>query len=312
MAGIIKNELDKFYIAHLHDYRGYPSLVLHHYAVQYGVPYVLQAHGSLATFFHRGLLKTAFDRIWGNRLLSDAARVVATTSMEVQQYELFGVASQQIDLIPNGLDIREFENLPPRGRFRCRMGIPADRRIVLFVGRMHKTKGLDFLLDAFALVRRDLGDVNLLIAGPNDGYFAAMKRKAAQLGIWDRILCVGTLRGRDKLSAFVDADVFVLPSSYEVFGLVAFEAMMCYTPVVVTDTCAIASLIADNKLGGVVSYDNISEMSDKLCRVLTHRKEIGPQVSRARAYVSENLSWDSIVRLVENLYEEILGERGTK
>jgi len=86
-----REELKNFDIIHTHGYRNFPNVVLHHYAQKYGVPYVLQAHGSLTTFFQKGWLKRTFDVIWGYRILKDASRAIAVTRTEAEQYKSMGV-----------------------------------------------------------------------------------------------------------------------------------------------------------------------------------------------------------------------------
>ncbi|NIT57028.1 MAG: glycosyltransferase, partial [Aliifodinibius sp.] len=208
----------------------------HRYARKYSIPYVLQARGSLITYFYKGWQKRIFDVIWGRRILKDAAKLVALTPIEAEQYRNMGISEDKIEIIPNGIELSEFENLPERGRFRRKHDLGDDQRVILYLGRIHKIKikGLDLLVRAFAELTKPLNSVKLVIAGPDDGYLSSLKKLITDLGISNEVLFTGHLYGEDKVEAYVDADVFVLPSTYEIFGNVVLEACACGTPVIVT------------------------------------------------------------------------------
>lgn len=110
----------RFYDAiHLHSARSFQNIVIHHYAKKYGIPYILQAHGSYGTFFQKGLLKMAYDIVWGDRILRDAKMIIAVTEIEARQYE----DQSKIRIIPIGINISEFDNLPAKGEFRRKYGL---------------------------------------------------------------------------------------------------------------------------------------------------------------------------------------------
>ena len=114
ITGAIKTELNNFDIIHLNEFRSFQSIIMHHYAERYGVPYVLQARGSLPRIMTKQKLKQIFDILWGYRLLKDASKLIALTPMEASQYESMGASEDKIEIVPNGIDLAEFENLPPR------------------------------------------------------------------------------------------------------------------------------------------------------------------------------------------------------
>ena len=123
LIGKARDEVGHFDIIHMHNYRTFQNMVVHHYARKYGVPYVLQAHGSLTTFFQKGWLKRSFDILWGYRILEDAAKVIAVTKIEAEQYKSMGVSEDKIEIVPNGVDLSEFDNLPQKGEFRRKYGL---------------------------------------------------------------------------------------------------------------------------------------------------------------------------------------------
>ena len=289
-----REEVRRFDVIHMHNYRTFQNLVVYYYARKYDIPYVLQAHGSLATFFQKGMLKKAFDAAGGDRILKDA-KAIASSEAEAAQYRNMGIDETKIEIVPNGVDLLEFEDLPQSGEFKKKYGL--EGRVVLFLGRIHKTKGLDLLAEAFVGLP---SDVKLVIAGPDGGYLKPLKKLLAALKI--DVLFTGPLYGKAKLSAYVDADVFVLSSSYEDFGMAAIEAMACGTPVVTTDRCGISEII-DNA-GVVVAYDEAA-LRCALLKVLNDnemRHELG---EKGRSLVHEELNWQKVARRIVEMYEEV-------
>jgi len=299
-----KEETKHFDIIHMHNYRTFQNMVVAHYARKYGIPYVLQAHGSATTFFQKGWLKKTFDKLWGYRILRDAAKIIAVTPIEAEQCKSMGVSEDKIEIVPNGIDLAEFEDLPQRGEFRRKYGLGAEQKIILYLARIHKIKGPDLLAKAFAGLSKKLDYAKLVIVGPDDGYLASLKKLIVELEIGDKVLFTGPLYGKEKLRAYVDADVYVLPSSYEIFGITVLEACACGTPVIVTDRCGIADVI-DGQAGLVVSYDK-DELSNAIRRVLSDDKIRLQFGEKGKLLVREKFNWEKITAQVESVYRDIL------
>ena len=299
-----KEEIRYHNIIHMHNYRTFQNIVAHHYAKKCGVPYVLQAHGSLTTFFQKGWLKRLFDVIWGYRILKDTSKFVAVTEIEAEQYKNMGVSGDKIEIVANGIDLSEFDNLPERGQFRRKYGLGSDQKIILYLGRIHKIKGLDLLARAFADLPPPLNNAKLVIVGPDDGYLPFLKKLIADLQISDRALFTGQLYGREKLEAYVDADVYVLPSSYEIFGITVLEACACGTPVIVTDRCGIADVI-DGQAGLVVAYDK-EQLQNGLLQMLGDDKMRLRFGEKGKLLVREKFNCEKIAEQMERVYKKIL------
>jgi len=304
-----KSEVARFDAVHMHSYRTFQNIVIHRYAMRYGIPYLLQAHGSLPRIIAKRYLKRIYDNIWGYRLLKDAAKVVALTKIEADQYRGMGVDEDRIKIIPNGIDVADFENLPERDIFRRRYGL-YDNQIILYLGRIHQIKGLDLLVKAFTELLDHFGNAELVIAGPDDGYLPSLKKLIAALGLTDKVLFTGPLYGKEKLEAYVAADVYVLPSSYEIFGITVLEACACAIPVVVTDRCGIADFI-DRQAGFSIPYDE-HELRDAIFKILVN-VELGRKLGiGGRQLVKERSGWDKITEKVERAYSTLTsGEEDT-
>ncbi|MFC1912756.1 glycosyltransferase [Chloroflexota bacterium] len=296
----LKNKIRHFDIVHLQDYRSFQNIVVHYYAKKYVIPYVVQAGGSATTQFGKVTLKKIFDKVWGHRILKDASRLIALTRVEAEQYENMGIGKNKIEIVPNAIDLSEFENLPQRGIFKRKHNLNGRDKVVLYLGRINKIKGIDLLVKSFAKLPKDFNDVKLAIVGPDDGYLPALKKLIKELNIEEKTLVTGPLYERDKLETYVDADVYVLPSVYEAFGITVLEACACGTPVIVTDRCGLADFV--DKVGYVVEYDE-DRLRDVLIKLLNDRDLSRKLGDKGKRLVAKEFGWNMIVKKVENLYK---------
>jgi glycosyltransferase involved in cell wall biosynthesis len=201
-----------------------------------------------------------------------------------------------------GLDLKEFENLPPKGTFRAKYPQLGGRPIVLFLGRLHPGKGAEYLIPAFTHIvspRRHRGteaaaDAVVVIAGPDsEGYRAKLEALVAGHGIGEQVVFTGPLYGRDRLAALVDADIFCLPSEHENFGIVVIEALACGTPVLISDQVNIHREITAAGVGGVVRVD-VGDVAGGLRRWLTDANLRQSAAERAKVIVRERYDWTAV------------------
>jgi glycosyltransferase involved in cell wall biosynthesis len=178
--------------------------------------------------------------------------------------------------------------------------------LYLFLGRLDFKKGLDLLSRAFGEIARKHADVHLVIAGPDEmGCIKQMRTWLAEEGILDRVTFTGMLSGKDKLAAFNDADVFVLSSYTENFGVALIEAMACGMPVVISDRVNIWREIAAAEAGLVTKCD-----VDDIYRgmsILINDRELKVKLGRnARGLVAERYTWDKNIDLMIDVYAKII------
>jgi glycosyltransferase involved in cell wall biosynthesis len=308
MTSSIISEIRSFDIIHLHEYTTFQNIVIHHFVKKYNVPYVLQVHGSLLRVGAWRRLKWFYNSLFGYKLLKDAAKVIALSRVEAEQYKSMGVPDEKIAIIPNGIDLLNC-SLPPKGVFKEKYHIPQEKKIILFLGRINRFKGIDFLIDSFVYLVNVLKyDALLVIAGPDDGYLNETIKRIQKYKIEDKVLFTGTLYGIEKMEAYVDASVVASLDSLKevVFLLVPLEAAACGTPVIVTKTNYIAKLLEKENFGSVVEYGNVQQLAIKIKEMLSNEILLVEMGSKGRKFVSKNFHWDKIVDMFEKVYEEAI------
>jgi glycosyltransferase involved in cell wall biosynthesis len=305
LARWLREHLSNYQVAHLHTVRTFQNILAARRASHDGIPFVLQAHGTLPVFDARQSAKRLYDLLFGRRMLRDASAFIAVSPLEEQQYQAFGILPEKIATIANGLDLDQYSRLPPRGAFRARLGISPAQKVILFLGRLHPIKNLDFLIRVFAGLRNEMPDLTLVLAGPDEGDRERLERLAVSMGVESAVCFPGPLYQADKLAAFVDADVLCYPSAYEIFGLVPFEALMCGTPVVVSKESGMGQIISHAQAGYDVPHADLTAFIETIKMVLLNPDEARPRVAAGQAYIRKYLAWSVIIRQLEALYQAL-------
>jgi len=272
--------------------------------------YVLEPIGMFVPIVRNLWLKRMYHAVWGTRLLQGASAVIATSEQEVEELVAGGLLRTSVVLRHNGVEVPP--SLPEPGKFRKSLGISREEKLVLFLGRLSTKKSPDLLLKAFAeLSQRSSGILmRLVFAGPDEGAVKSeLEQMASQLGIRAKVQFAGPIFGEMKWAAYRDADVFVLPSQNENFGNSAAEAVAAGTPVIVTEQCGIAPLLA-NEAGLVVRHDQ-AELSNALERILIE-PGLGSRLAEGCAGVTSRLGWDEPVGNMEALYVTLASRQAVR
>ena len=251
-----------------------------------GKPYVVTPHGMLDPWsLNQSKWKKKIYLAWrGRRDLNEASAVHYTADAERDLAKPVGLTARTI-VEPNIVDLSDFDPLPPRGAFRARHAQLGDKPIVLFLGRLHHKKGLELLIPAFAQAKLD--DAFLVIAGPDpDNYSPLLRDLAARENVGDRVLFTGMLRGRDRVEAFVDADLFALPSYQENFGIAVVESLAAGCPVLLSDQVNIYREIVAGGVGSAVPTQ-VDPLARELKRWMTDGSARRTASSIAPTFVRE-------------------------
>ncbi len=298
----LEKNIRKFDIVHLHTYRAYQNNIICKYSIKFKIPYIVQAHGSVLPFFQKQLLKQIYDKLWGHKILNNASTVIALNEMEKEQYKKMGIHESKIEIVYNGIDLSILDNLPEKGKFRQKYLIHQNEKVILYLGRIHKIKGIDLLLDAFSDILKELHDVRLVIVGPDDGFLETIEKHGKNLIQTKDVLIIGPLYNVEKWESYIDADVYVLPSFYETFPNTVIEACASSTPVVLTDRCGISDIIRKNNLGFVVEYDKDS-LTNTLIKLLKNDKLRKKLSNNCTEIIKKEFDLNNIINQFEELYQ---------
>ena len=305
----LREEAHAYDLVHIHSLFLFPQFAAYRAALASGVPYVVSPRGALDPHLRkRGrLAKAAAEQLWQRSMLEHAAALHVTSDEEARLISDIAPRVRRF-VVSNGVRWDEYQRLPSGQAFRERyIGGSADP-IVLYLGRLSHKKGLDVLIRAFALLRRDLPAVRLAIVGPDDeGLTPALITQARREGVGDRVVFTGMLRSVDKLDALAAADVWALPSHTENFGVAVVEALAAGRATVISPAVNIAPEIAAAD-AGVVAPLNAQAFAAEITALLrdpARREALGV---RARAF-AQRYDWSLVGPQLAAMYEEIAGER---
>ncbi len=191
----VQENIRRFDIVHLHNFRSYQNIIVSSYAKKYNVPYVLHAHGAVPRIIEKIMLKFLFDNIWGYRILIDADRLLANSKIEFQNYLNVGVKNDKVKLIYNGINLDEYNKLNFIDSFKKNHSITNE--FFLFIGRIDKTKGLDFLLKAFySFKNEENSKIKLVIAGPPGNFQNEFLNLLKRLKLSNEVIIFDYLAGK--------------------------------------------------------------------------------------------------------------------
>lgn len=310
MAQWLRRSLVDFDIVHIHGLYRFPPTYAAWQARRQGVSYVIRPHGSLDPYLYGKStagsvrLKQLYERWFDLPNLHAAGAIHYTAEEEREGASFLGLKAPSF-VVPNGLNWARYRELPARGALRARWSL-GDAPVVLFLGRLHFKKGLDLLIPAFDALRRRVADVQLVIAGPeNDNYGQQVRGWVRERGLEAAVHFVGPLEGDDVVQAYVDADVFVLPSYTENFGMTVAEAMACALPVVISDEVNIHAEVSGAGAGLVTACDagEVTAALELLLRDPDRRRAMG---EAGRELVRERYIWPAIVDALTREYQAVI------
>lgn len=287
---------------------------------RWGTP-IIQMFHTLGHMKNR-VAQRASDVETGRRIEGETAivgfadRLVAATPAEKAQLTwLYGADPGKISVISPGVDIRRFHPLD-KNQAKATIGVPDHHRLVLFVGRIEPLKGIDTLLRAMALIAGDqvdsLDDVCVAIIGGNpaldeqaeNNEMARLQALRAELGIGDLVTFLGA-RDQDRLQYYYSAaEMVVMPSHYESFGMVALEAMACGTPVIASEVGGLAFVVRDGVTGFHVPERTPEALASRI-RLLLSDPVLRDRLGRRAACWAESYGWATIADRLLELFHDV-------
>lgn len=273
-----------------------------------GAPYIISPHGSLmrAPLEKKSALKKGlYISLMERKNLENADAIHFTTEIEQKEYEAAGLPLRKAIVIPNGLDT---DSLPPGDpqEFRKKFKITPEKRIILFLGRLNWKKGLDTLIPAFAAVAEEMPEAVLVIAGGDDENYKGTLNKLIDIAdIREKVIFTGPLDGAEKTAAYKSAEVFVLSSYSENFGITVLEAMHFGVPVVVSEEVALAPMVRESGAGLVAKKDTAA-FAAAMIELLRDPARALAMGERGRALAATEFSYEKVARAFLGAYGEII------
>jgi glycosyltransferase involved in cell wall biosynthesis len=280
------------------------NLVAARAARKSGLPYVLPLHGQLNDWAlkHHGWKKRIFLMLGGNRMLKQATAIHCTDSTDVHSLEKFGLESRAF-LVPHGLNLSKFRNLPENGRLHNKFGIPAQASLILFMGRLKKIKRPDIAIYALHAACAASQDVHLVIAGPDEDHLApGLVKLSRELGCADRVHLSGLLSAEEVLTALADANLLIMPTEeQENFGMSALEALAAGVPVLTSPGVPVGQA-AESAGAGRVSHCTPEAFAQATLELLADPDRLKTMGQRGRELVRQRFDISVIARrMVEQL-----------
>lgn len=271
-----------------------------------GKPYAVCPAGALPIFGRSRWLKAAYNGLIGKRIVRNAGVCVAIARNELAHFQDYGVTPERVVLIPNGIAPDEFRDADGEA-FRRTFGLPS-APFVLFLGRLDLIKGPDLLLRAFHRVAASQPTVHLVFAGPDSGMLGELRATASRRAMAGRVYFIGPIRGADKSRACHAASLLAVPSRQEAMSLVALEAGVCGTPVLITDQCSFDEIGLVK--GGLVVPASEDGLEQGLRTMLASPSELRAMGDRLRELIVARYLWSSIVERFAEVLSRLTPARG--
>lgn len=306
LRAILAQKIDTFDVLHLHSLWLYPGLAGSRAAKKNKIPYIIRPAGSLdpEALMHKNLLKRLYFDLIEKQVLEGATLIHAVSEQEKRNIQKLELKPPCIN-IPNGIDPELFTELPSKSKARSALNLSQSSQILLFVGRFHQIKGLELLIPVIKDLAHRFPELKLILAGPDQTPFASqLKCQFRAAGISPLVQFLGELDEKTKIKAYRAADLFLLPSRSENFGIVVAEALAAETPVIVSNQTP-WEIVEEENAG-----DWIDREPQKWTETIARRLESKEWLVRAgingRRLVLDKFSWPRIGERMIAAYHQII------
>ncbi|MBU4502867.1 MAG: glycosyltransferase family 4 protein [Nanoarchaeota archaeon] len=285
-------------IVHTHSYGYFHSDVLARLRKKSEWKLVMTSHGFTPG---RGIfryVKKIYDKSIGKRTVKNIEAGIAISKKDKEIFERLG--AKNIYIIPNGIELSKFEGLPDKNVFRNKYNVKG--KMILNVSRLSRIKGHAFLIEAFSRIVKEFPDTTLVIVGEDWGELMHLKKLVKRLNLGDRVIFTGKIPEKYLLGAYSSADVFVLCSIEEPFGIVLLEAMASSVPIVSTNRGGPPEVIVEC---GLLVEPNPIAIYDGICKLLREASLRNKFIESGKKRVLE-FTWKKTAEKNMKVYRETL------
>ncbi|MGH9332526.1 MAG: glycosyltransferase, partial [Vicinamibacteria bacterium] len=294
----LEARVESYDLVHVHGLWNVPGWLAAAASRRKSVPYLISPRGMLdrGSLAHHRIRKQVCFWLKEKQHLRGAALLHATSEAEKESILRFGLGPP-VEFVPNGVSTPQE---PIRGSFRPRWNLPESAPLVVYLGRIHRTKRIDLLLAAFERVRMTRANAVLVVAGREDGLsWSSLRPEATGEVRW-----LGEVGEEDKWALLSEASVLVLCSDSESYGLSVAEALSGGVPVVVTQSCPWRE-VGTRGCGMWVEHD-AEAIAEGITTILGNPVEARRMGARGRELANEKYGWPSIAKQMKLHYEELL------
>lgn len=301
-ANQIIAEQGKFDVIHAHDWLvAYAAKSIKN---SYSIPIVSTIHATEAgrnSGIHDDTQRYINDTEW--LLTYESTEVIVNSKyMRSELQRLFGLPFEKINVIPNGINLDNYDGIDRDLDFR-RKYARDEEKIILYIGRLVYEKGVQNLIAALPKILNHYNDAKLVIGGKG-GMIDELKQQVSNLGLDDKVYFTGYLNSKQVQKMYKCADIAVFPSTYEPFGIVALEAMLAGIPTVVSDIGGLDEIITHRQTGMKSYAGNSNSIADSVLELL-YNKDLCTSISKnAKAKVKQDFSWNKIAQDTYFAYEK--------
>lgn len=307
MARFLDQNITRFDLIHVHEIWHHAGYAAHQAARKHRIPFVMTTHGELGErhLRHKAWKKRIYMKLILDGILRNADAMHAITAAEKVRIGELGY-HVPVTIAPNGVDPTQFDHAPDPSGLLNKYPALRGRNIILFLGRLNPTKGLDILARSFSDISRSSPDIALLAAGPDEeGGRRQMESILRYEGVSERVVFTGMLSGEDKMAALALADLFVLPSYSEGFSIAVLEALASRLPVVITKACNFPE-VAEHGAGFVVEAKD-EPLAGAIGTLLSDPVLRARMGKNGRKLVSEHYTWQATASKIADLYRSLVG-----
>ena len=299
-------------LVHIHTIWEHPTWAAARICKGLGKPYILRPCGMLDRWSlnQSAWKKKVYLYLLGAAVIRNAAALHFTSEEELANSLTLGSENRGF-VIPNGLPASAIENLPEPQAFCRRFPEFTDKRLVLFLSRLHYKKQPDVVIRAFHRFRGMDDRLTLVLAGPSQpAYLAELQALVGELELTERVVFTGMLQGTAVQEAYCAAEIFVLPSLQENFGIAVAEAMAAGCPVIVSEQVNLAADIRKAK-AGIVCTSEIESTAAAMEKLIM-QKELRDQMGEnGRRLAASKFTWPQVANSLLQVYEDIVASKRT-
>ncbi|MCP3924062.1 MAG: glycosyltransferase family 4 protein [Desulfobacterales bacterium] len=300
----LKKIIEDVDIVHMMNHWTVINSIIYILCKKMGKPYVVCPAGALPIFGRSKILKYIYNRMIGITIIKNASRHIAITAEEKVSFKDYGVDPKIVEVIPNGINSKELEDENDI-KFRKIYSLN-NNPFILFMGRLNLIKGPDLLLKAFAANRSKFPNFKLVFGGPDGGMLSNLKDFVCENKLKDSVHFIGYLGGKYKSWAYHSADLLVVPSRQEAMSIVAIEAGITGTPVLMTDVCGFDQVKEIG--GGFIVKPTIESIKIGL-EVLNDSENLKVMGERLKKFVIDNYTWDLVIKKYIKIFKDILEQK---